>query len=237
MQELLYLIMTNGDTKSALEKTLSERVPFLEVTFPGESAHKFDDILNSPPPRLMKTHLPSSWYIKDIQKEKPKFIVVYRNPKDCLVSYYHQYQDLFEYDGSFNHFFEMYKRKELFYGDPFDHIISWWKYKDEDNVLITSYEEMIIDIRGIIKKVARFLNKELSDETIDSIIVHTSFEFMKTNAMLNLTHKLTSDDIMRRGIIGDWKNHLTPHQNSLIESRANEVTKEYGIAFHYEHDE
>ena len=196
MQEMLYLIMTNADVKSAADTTLSKRVPFLDAVFPGEPPNKFDAILNSPSPRLLKTHLNSSWYDKAMQTEKPRFIVVYRNPKDCLVSYFYQYKDKLNYEGKFGDFFEMYKNKELFYGDPFEHLLSWWKFKDENNVLITTYEEMQHDVRSIIKKVATFLNKELSEEAIDQIIAHTSFEYMKTNQMIKIAGKMPSGNIV-----------------------------------------
>ncbi len=40
--------------------------------------------------------------------------------------------------------------------------------------------------------------------------------------------------MMRRGIIGDWKNYFSEEQSSFIDSRQKEVTKEYGIPFYYE---
>ena len=30
----------------------------------------------------------------------------------------------------------------VFYGSRFDHVLSWWKHKDDPNVLLLKYEDM-----------------------------------------------------------------------------------------------
>ncbi len=228
MQELVFLITTNGDIEAAMKTRSDERVPMLEMTIPGQPSN-YDMIMKRPSPRLIKSHLYFKFFAKSLQQAKSKCIVVFREPKDSLVSYFHHYQNLLGYNGSFDEYFEMYKRGELVFGDPFDHAISWWENKEKDNFLFVTYEEMKEDIRGVIKKIAKFLDKDLSVETVEKIIEHTSFEKMKVNPMVNKSEIM--DNFMRKGVIGDWVNYMNKDQRALVDSRAKEVQEKYGITF------
>lgn len=67
---------------------LQDRVMFVEsrglVTGPEVSGLQVLDART--PPRFVKTHLPASYYNNTLQSSKTKFIVVFRNPKDMLVT-------------------------------------------------------------------------------------------------------------------------------------------------------
>ena len=228
MQELVFLIMTNGDFKEAMKTILDERVPMIENAIPGKPTG-YDTIMERPSPRLIKTHLYFKFFAKTVEKARSKFIFLSRDPKDCIVSYFHHYQDMIGYSGSFDDFFEMYKCKDLIFGDPFDYAIGWWQHKEEDNFLFTTYAEMKQDIRGVIKRVAAFLSKELSDEIIERIVAHTSFEQMKRNPMVNKSD--IADNFIRKGVVGDWVHYFKDDQRSLIDSKAKEVKEKYGITF------
>lgn len=90
MQEIAYLVHSEGDFDSADMFLLTERVPFLEVWSP--EAHNLDVLCETNPPRLIKTHLPSHFFDKTLAAKNTKFISVLRNPKDTLVSFYHFYR-------------------------------------------------------------------------------------------------------------------------------------------------
>ena len=228
MHELAFLITTNGDVEAAMKSTTIERVPFLEFTVPGQP-FGYDTVMKMPSPRLIGTNLNSRFFAKSLQQAKSKFIVVFREPKDCLVSYFHHLQNFFGYNGSFDEFFDMYKRQDLLFGNPTDHAISWWEHKDEDNFMFTTYEEMKEDIRGVIKKIAAFLNKELTDEIVEKIVEHTSFEKMKANPMSNRSEVV--ENFIRKGIVGDWVNYMSEDQRALVDCRVKEVQEKYGITF------
>ncbi len=228
MHELVFLITTNGDVEAAMKSKTNERVPNLEITFPSQPSG-YDIIMKRPSPRLMATHLNFKFFAKSLQQAKSKFIVVKREPKDCLVSFFHNYRDIIGYNGSFDDFFDMYRQEELFFGNPIDHAISWWANKDKDNFLFTTYEEMKEDIRGVIRKVAAFLNKELSDDTVEKIVEHTSFEKMKANPMANRSEIV--ENFIRKGIVGDWVNHMNEDQRALVDCRVKEACEKYAITF------
>ncbi len=122
----------------------------VEVTWPGQTS-EYNKIMDKPSPRIIKTHLYSKFFTKS-EQQKSKFIIVLRDPKDILVSYFNQYNDKLGYMGSFVEYFEMYKHNDLIFGDPFDHAISWAEHKDKDNFLFTTYEQMKENIREVIKR-------------------------------------------------------------------------------------
>ncbi|XP_063800875.1 sulfotransferase 1B1-like isoform X2 [Pseudophryne corroboree] len=74
-----------------------------------------------------------------------------------------------------------------------------------------------------IRKILQFLEVELSDDILEKIAFHTSFEEMKNNDMVNYrtVHKLLLDQsctsFMRKGVVGDWKNHFTVAQNEKFD--------------------
>ncbi len=144
-----------------------------------------------------------------------------RNLKDNLVSYYHFYGLIPVYRQAvaegFHQFFAMYEKDELVHGDWFDFNMSWWEHRDDPNVLIVTYEEMKKDIRGVIDRVCKLINKSLKPEVIDAIVDHTSFAKMKKNPMTNFEMFLgmgTSEDaFMRKGTVGDWKSNFSQAQS------------------------
>ena len=53
------------------------------------------------------------------------------------------------------------------------------------NVLVLSYEAMHADLQSVTHQVARFLNKELTDAQVESIVQHCSLDAMRSNPMTN----------------------------------------------------
>ncbi|XP_043540504.1 sulfotransferase 1C2-like isoform X3 [Chiloscyllium plagiosum] len=81
----------------------------------------------------------------------------------------------------------------------------------------------------------KFLGKELPDLVIDGIVRNTTFESMKDNPMSN--YSTVPDSIfdrsishfMRKGTVGDWKNHFTVAQDETFEADYRRIT----IVLHY----
>ncbi len=153
-----------------------------------------------------------------------------------MVSYFHFYKMVkeFNFEGSFDDFFtHLFKRDKLVHGNWFDFNLGWWKHKDDPNFLFVTYEEMKQDIRSVINKICKFLNKNLSSELIDEIIHHTSFDEMQKNKMTNTEYKEGEDgskaSFIRKGQIGEWVNYFNPEQLAYCDALTAEKMAASGI--------
>ena len=55
------------------------------------------------------------------------------------------------------------------FGDYFDHVLSWWEYRNDENMLFLKYEDMKKDIISSIIQIASFMNRELSEKEIELV--------------------------------------------------------------------
>ncbi|XP_077187318.1 sulfotransferase 2B1-like [Paroedura picta] len=219
MSEILGLIRNDGDPSWVRNVPVFERSPWIDTDQGLETA------LKNPPPRLISCHFPFQLFPKSFLSSKAKVIYTLRNPKDVLVSHYH-FSKIFKLWKNFGTLEELLKEflsGNVPSGSWFDHVKGWLQMKDRDNVFVMTYEELQQDLRGSVKRICHFLGKELNDQQIDSVVENASFQKMKDNKMSNLTivkeayidHK--KGKFMRKGISGDWKNHLTVAQSELFD--------------------
>ncbi len=87
MQEIVYLIMTEGNFEEAKKLNILQRGPFLEMKTPDHDGVEL--VKSAKRPRQMKTHLQYRFLERTFQKEKPRVIVVMRNLK---VSFRERFQ-------------------------------------------------------------------------------------------------------------------------------------------------
>ena len=225
LQNVVYLILNDGVPLS-LNQFLPRVFPHLEEV--GK------EVCNQlPTPRLIKTHLPFSI---TPHNSMARYLYVARNPFDCVVSFFHhtrgfpQHYDFL--DGEFEEFFECFIAGEVDFGDYFDNLISWYKRKDDENVLFITYESMKADSYRSIMVIADFLEVESfkNKKIIDSIIKYSSFEAMQKNQ--TRWASLRSDTVepfIRKGVVGDWVNYFTPKQTRRLLEKFFYKTKGTGI--------
>ncbi|XP_056389288.1 sulfotransferase 1C1-like isoform X2 [Hyla sarda] len=188
MQEIVDLILLNGDVERSMRAPSFMKVPFIDLNakprIPGvEAANTMES------PRLIKTHfqiqlVPPSFWEKNV-----KVVYVARNAKDCVVSYYHfqRMNKALPDPGTWNEYFSMFLAGKNPWGSWFDNVIGWWKAKDKHQILYVFYEDMIEDPKREIRKISKFLGKDLTEEVLDTIQLHTSFDAMKENPMTNFS--------------------------------------------------
>jgi len=190
---------------------------------------------------MMKTHLPSDIFQKQIKAGKVKIIVIIRNPKDTLVSLYHFYRihrGLGNFQGSWNDFFELYKTKHLIYGDYFEWYASWLEYKEKSNIKLLKYEDMHHRMSDVIDDLLQFLGKSLSEDSIADIIKHLTFDSMSSNDMVNYRGSsffvMKVSSFMRKGIIGDWKNYFSEEQPAVVDKSYKDTFNRLGVTIEFE---
>ena len=216
LEEVLYLVLSKGDFNAAKSLPCYLRVPLWEDLRVAEI------ITNMPSPRILKTH--ASYNLLPKSCEKNKIVYIIRNPKDVAVSYFYFYQSLTElnsYTGPWSEFLKMFMEGYVVYMDWFSHVTSWWQQKYRDNVLLITYEHMKAQPESTIRTISHFIHGNadaLDSSTISAIVEHTSFCAMKENPRTNFAG---IDSIrlpfMRKGEVGDWKNHFTVAQSDAFD--------------------
>ena len=105
-------------------------------------------------------------------------------------------------------------------------------------MLILNYETMHKNLESEVKRIADFLEKGLSPEQISSIAEQTKFSSMKTNPAANMSwidaHRADkTNTFMRKGKIGDWKNHFTEEQSAKLDALYAKKLQGTGLTFDY----
>ncbi|KAM9724475.1 amine sulfotransferase-like isoform 1-T2 [Menidia menidia] len=236
MQQILLLLEAKGDV-TAISKLCNlsnaDLIPWIEVKGNREA------FISAPSPRLRVTHLQYRFLPPTLSQKKGKVIYVARNPKDVLVSYFyfHKVANMLETPKSFDDFFEKFLRGEVFGSSWFEHVKTWYAHRDEMNLLFITYEEMIQDLRSAVRRIALFLGKELTDEQLDSVVTHSTFSNMRKIPQASyeqvsgalLSHHLGK--FMRKGTVGDWKNHFTVAQNERFDRVFLQEMKDFPLSF------
>ncbi|XP_037684889.1 sulfotransferase 1 family member D1 [Choloepus didactylus] len=224
ISEILDLIYNNGDVEKCKRDAIYSRVPFMELIIPGVT-NGIEQLNSMQSPRLVKTHLPVQLLPSSFWKNDCKMIYVARNAKDVAVSYYYFYQmaKMHPEPGTWEEFLDKFMAGKVNFGSWYDHVKGWWEKRKDYQILYLFYEDMKEDPKGGLQKLLKFLKKDLTEETMDKILYHSSFDVMKQNPCANYTTMSTCamdhsvSPFMRKGISGDWKNQFTVAQYERFE--------------------
>ncbi|XP_077977523.1 sulfotransferase 1C2-like [Glandiceps talaboti] len=231
MQQILYLILNSESMDKAQNLPMTKRVPFLEITRDGVPQHEYISSMTSP--RAINTHLPDHLLPSQIWVKKPKIIYVARNPKDVMVSYFEFKLEPMSWNEWFGNFLE----GKVNHGSWFDHVPKWWSRRNDNNVLFILYEDMIKNHRKQVQNVANFLGKALSEDVIDEITKRSSFMYMKNqNVSTDTLVFERQNSMLRKGIVGDWKNYFTVEQNERFDNEYKRL-KQFDLKFCYNTEE
>ncbi|XP_037639598.1 amine sulfotransferase-like [Sebastes umbrosus] len=235
MQQIMLLLEAKGDL-TAISKvnnhSNADLVPWIELNGTRET------FITAPSPRQRVSHLQFQ-FMPAALSQKGKVIYVARNPKDVLVSYFyfHKVANMLETPKDFDDFFEKFMRGNVFGGSWFEHVKTWYSHKDDMNMLFITYEEMIQDLQSAVERISLFLGKELTDEQLADVVKHSTFKNMRKIPQANyeqvpgalLSHH--QGRFMRKGTIGDWKNHFTVAQNQRFDELFHREMKDVPLCF------
>ncbi|KAM3618213.1 uncharacterized protein V6R79_017413 [Siganus canaliculatus] len=234
--DLLYFGQTSTERQTSVP--LHDRVPFLESSFPTMISG-FDLANNlQTSPRLIKTHYPVQFVPKSFWEQNCKIVYVARNAKDNMVSYYHfDRMNIVQPEaGDWKSYVERFMEGKMVDGPWYDHVNGWWKKKQTyKNIHYMFFEDMIEDTGREIDKLCSFLGLTPSVEERQRITGGVQFDSMKKNDMTNystipiMDFKISS--FMRKGKVGDWKNHFTVAQNEKFDEDYKRQMKDPTLKF------
>ncbi|KAG0421865.1 hypothetical protein HPB47_002270 [Ixodes persulcatus] len=213
VQQIIQLILSKGVSVETFNEFL-EKAPFLEV----------QEVKTTASPRLLRTHFSMS---KLRLSEKAKYIYVARNPWDSKIGF----------------------------GDYFEHVLSGYSHRRDSNVFFVTYEELQTNKKNVVLRLAEFLGEhhrkvlEENEEVLQQVLEKSTVAFMKnfmtTNPkdILNVLKKnsphlqpaqvisnqescqSTDIHILRKGVVGDWKQHFTRENIEKMQTAIMERTK------------
>lgn len=241
MQNIVLYIFRKGEEL----RDLSD----MHILCPFIDANGLKGIENMPRPGTLKTHLPFSHvpyspetkYIYVLRNPKDCCVSMYYHTKSIPP---HRYAD-----ATFDDFFEIFMSGEVEYGDYFDHLMSWYPHLKDKQVFFTTYEDMKKDTKEVVLKLASFLGQEYiqaiekDNNVLNNVLRFSSFEYMKARNIeafihppkkpeegrdsIIIEHKKEEEkpkkggriDFVRKGIVGDWKNHFSAEQNERMKKK------------------
>ncbi|XP_071395806.1 sulfotransferase 1C2 [Centroberyx affinis] len=238
-QEIVDLLLHNGDAEICKRAPTTIRNPFLEIFSPPPIPSGLDLLKQMDPPRVIKTHLPFQLVPPGFWENKCKAIYVARNAKDNMVSYYHfDRMNMTQPEpGPWDGYIHKFMRGELAWGSWYDHVKGYWEEREKKNILYLFYEDMKENPRREVERIMRYLDLSISDDVLSRIVELTSFKNMKENPMANYTfipaplfdHSISP--FMRKGEVGDWTNHFTPDQSKIFDEDYEKQMKAANIPF------
>lgn len=162
-------------------------------------------------PRVLKSHLPMVLLPDQLWTIHPKIIYVARNPADTAVSFFHHQQGLDSFQGEINNFAQLFMDGIVEHGPYQNHVMEFWRIRNEKNVLFLTYEEMKDNLPEVIKKTCAFLGKTILDDEIVRMEHHLSFDRMKTNNERHIPPEKLKNmfRFYRKGKVGSSKEELS----------------------------
>jgi aryl sulfotransferase len=101
---------------------------------------------------------------------------------------------------------------------------AWWAVQDLENVLLVHYNDLLADLEGEMRRVARHVGIEVAEETWPALVEAARFESMKGQApwLLGPMDRFVggTDTFLYRGSNGRWRGALTPEDLGLYDAVA-----------------
>ncbi|XP_043919618.1 sulfotransferase 6B1-like [Protopterus annectens] len=192
-------------------------VPMLEF----ERPERLQKAKKSPSPRVFGAHLCYDEIPVSFFEKKTKMLVVFRNPKDTAVSYFHFCNGLPVLPSStWDEFFNKFMAGDVCWGSYFNYALTWNKHIDDENVLIITYEDLKMNLGEQLKQITEFYGFTLSEEQLQVIVNGGTFTSMKESSKEVMGP--FCDVVFRKGEIGDWKNYFTEAQSKEMDAKFEE---------------
>ncbi|GLH10762.1 Uncharacterized protein GBIM_15663 [Gryllus bimaculatus] len=242
---MVWLLMNDLDYERARSSNLMERSPYLEFSrlvpdiIKLKYLNNMDTVefaANLTPPRCIKSHLPKELLPDQLWTKRPKIIYVAREPKDAAVSFFYHEQLFVSFSGEKEFYFKCYYEDLVAYTPLWEHVLDFWKMKEEPNILFNTYEEMKKDLPAVIIRTADFLGKRITEEQVARLAEHLDFKQMKKNSSVNIEANLSKlreqgvikeeQAFIRKGVVGEGRREMSPETAARFDERTRRTFNE-----------
>lgn len=170
LQQIAHGLRTRGSMEF---DEISTVTPWIELAFDFgidlDAAHEAE-------PRVFKSHL--SWW--DVPKDA-RYIVSFRAPSDAFRSLYRFFEGFMFEPGTID-LDTLFRWRnppaEMGERGYWHHLASWWEQRNNPDVLLLCYEDMLADTSGTVRRVAKFMDLPLDDELFNCVVRQSSRPFM-----------------------------------------------------------
>ncbi|XP_054085113.1 sulfotransferase 1 family member D1 isoform X2 [Zeugodacus cucurbitae] len=242
MQEAAWLLLNNLDYEEASRSHVLKRSVYMDISIlyemGGNDSIAMAAELKSP--RCIKSHLPPHLLPRQIWQKKVKLIYCARNPKDVLVSFSHFLRGKGAYRGNAKEFVDDFLNANITYTPYWPHVFTMWQMRAEPEVFFITFEEMKSNLRGVLERLAVFLEKPaLTEAQMEKLLKHLSFENMKANQQANPTELIKNSgkrivasdfEFMRRGIVGSYKDELSEEDQRRINEWSEQFLGQFNVS-------
>jgi aryl sulfotransferase len=237
MQQIVSQLIFNGEEGL----NVSEMSPWLDFRLPPAPV-KLEALEAQTHRRFIKTHLPVDALVFN---PAVKYIYIARDGRDALWSMHnHQINMTPEMMEALNtapnlvgpplmpapedprQFFLEWLNEDGFpVWSLWENIRTWWAVRDLPNVMLLHFNDLKADMPGEMRRIAKFLDIDVAEETWPVIIEHCSFDYMKANAdkvvpLGGAPWKGGAKTFINKGSNGRWRDTLTTEDIAAYEARA-----------------
>ncbi|KAH6829714.1 hypothetical protein C2S53_011096 [Perilla frutescens var. hirtella] len=232
LKSLLYSIINQSSKHILSLQHPHELIPFLEAqvfTHSGDPSIDAGSLDANHSCRIFNTHIPYQLWAKTLDSCESWVIYLTRNPKDTLISAWNFANKLnlerveqWPLDVAVDQFC-----RGIFLCMPYyDHVIGYRELSSRrpKNVLFLTYEEMMEDTHGCVKKLGDFLECPFeSEDEVEEIVKNCSIEVLSSHDV-NKSEEIPTwfptpyNSFFSKGVVGDYKNYLNDEAIQRIDT-------------------
>lgn len=214
MQSLVSSLQYGIDINNLSDKLAQEIVPDVHA----RSYYKRFSTVNF----FKSHHLP--------KKEYKKVIYIIRDGRDVITSYYFFKNKL----GSKNTISDLIKDEALVFPCFWHkHVQEWMNNPFNSEILFVRYEDLKTDTFNQLKRIVFFANIEIDEDHIKHVSENSGIKKMRQRVVKTggMGHKNWQNekgaDFFRKGITGDYKNHMSDIEIETFENMSSEILKKF----------
>jgi hypothetical protein len=221
MQMMLYQLTTAGEMDFPHIDSIS---PWFEIELRRGTGRDLEQL---PSPRFFKSHL-----VHEKLPRNAKFIYVARDVRDVAVSAYHHFLLISGRKKEIPEFLDDFLRDRVSFGSWFKHIESWWPHRNDPNILFLRYEEVVADLAGTVREVARFCGISLDEADLPRIVERCGIQFMKQHDQKfdPRMHQINQETgtFIRKGRSGEGQLTFSLSHNRILAARLEKLARKLG---------